>query len=331
MELKWGIPNVRILITGVSGFAGRHLAQHLLTTNPNAELHGIIISATDRVRPANITYHQVDLRSEQAVRDCLETVRPDQIYHLAGRALVRHSFDTPWETLENNIHAQLNLIRGCLAIDPPPRMVIIASGEIYGPIKDGDPPPNEEAPMRPATPYSVSKVTQDMLGLQYFISHKLPILRARPFNHFGPGQGEGFVAPDFAMQIARIEAGLQEPVMKVGDLSAERDFTDVRDIVRGYALIMERGTPGEAYNLCSGRTHSIQHLLDTMLNATTKDITVRSETKLMGPTLKTRTWGDASKLRAETGWQPEIPFEQTVLDVLNDCRQRVAAMLKERQ
>src|SRR5262249_27074875 len=149
------------------------------------------------------------------------------------------------------------------------RFLVVGSAEIYGSIPEDQLPANENTPFRPSNPYAVSKVTQDMLGLQYFLSHHLPILRARAFNHIGPGQRPSFVASDFAMQIARIEIGNQEPEIRVGDLSAKRDFTDVRDVVRAYRLILERGTPGEAYNVASGRVYSIQTLLDTLLSFST--------------------------------------------------------------
>ncbi len=201
-------------------------------------------------------------------------------------------------------------------------MLIVSSGDIYGD-RANEEPAREDAPLCPTNPYSVSKVTQDMLGLQYYLSNDLPILRARPFNHLGPGQSRGFVAPDFAYQIARIEAGLQEPVIRVGSLSAERDFSDVRDVMRAYALIMARGTPGDAYNIASGVTHSVQQVLDIMLSFSSAKIGISIETARLRPHSISRTWGDAAKLRAETGWQPTIPIEQTLRDVLDDYRQRV--------
>jgi GDP-4-dehydro-6-deoxy-D-mannose reductase len=182
--------------------------------------------------------------------------------------------------------------------------------------------------MRPANPYAVSKVTQDMLALQYFLSHHLPIVRARPFNHLGSGQGLGFVATDFASQIARIEAGLQEPSMRVGDLSSERDFTDVRDTVRAYRLIVERGTPGEVYNVASGHTYSIRFLLNTMLSYSSARIQVQSNTSGLHASGVRRSWGDSRRLRQATEWQPIIPIEQTLRDVLDDWRQRVQLTAK---
>jgi len=225
--------------------------------------------------------------------------------------------------LENNIKAQLNIIQACLALKLQPRVLVISSAEIYGPLRPDQQPINEDAPLRPTNPYGVSKVAQDMLGLQYYLSHKLPILRVRPFNHFGPGQSEGFVATDFAVQVARIELGLQNNVIEVGNLTAERDFTDVRDVVQAYIMIVEKGTPGEVYNVASGKPYSIQYLLDVLLKYSTASIQVQVSPARMLPVDVPIVRGDATRLHRLSGWQPSIPFETTILDVLNDWRSRV--------
>lgn len=313
---------MRILITGIGGFVGGHLTDHLLAEQAQIDLHGAVIAPEHAIPQAEC--HVLDLQDQAGVRDLIARIRPDHIYHLAAQASVKRSFEDPWETLENNIHAQLNLITACLDQVTPPRMLIISSGEIYGAEGAPDKPTTEDAPLCPTNPYSVSKVTQDMLGLQYALSHKLPIMRARPFNHLGPGQRTGFVAPDFAQQIARIEVGLQPPVLRVGSLTAERDFTDVRDIVRAYRMIMERGNPGEAYNIASGQYITIRYLLDVLLGYSTVKIATEVDPARIRPGKDNRSWGDASRLRCVTGWQPTISIEQTLLDVLNDFRQRVA-------
>ncbi|MCS7071238.1 MAG: GDP-mannose 4,6-dehydratase [Anaerolinea sp.] len=312
---------MRVLITGAGGFVGGHLIDHLLAQG-GCEIHGTVFASSERVTPPVIA-HQIDLRDLRAVTDLLRSIRPDHIYHLAAWARVRSSFSLAWETLENNVRAQLNVILACLETGIAPRILIVSSGEIYGGDRDAPYPTSEDAPLQPANPYSVSKATQDLLGLQYHISHGLPILRARPFNHLGPGQGAGFVAPDFALQIARIEAGLQDPEIRVGYLDAERDFTDVRDIARAYVLIMQRGQPGEAYNVASGKTHTIQYVLDTLLRLSPVTILVKQDAELMKHAGVRRTCGDASRLRQATGWEPQIPLEITLADVLADCRQRI--------
>lgn len=318
---------VRILITGIGGFVGSHLTAHLNSILPDAELHGTMMPNLS-VQPrgeGRAALHPVDLRNEREVRDLITAVRPARVYHLAAWSVVHLSFDRAWETLENNIHIQLNVIQGCLALDTPPRLLAVTSGEVYGANQPEDHPTTEAAPFRPSNPYAVSKVAQDMLGLQYYLSHGLHIVRARPFNHLGPGQSNGFVAPDLATQIARIEFGLQEPVIRCGDLDGERDFTDVRDIVRAYHLLLEHGDAGEAYNVSSGKTRTIRELLEMLLADATVPISVESKPDHVRSSGVRKSWGDPAKLKAATGWEPEFTFERTIRSVLDDCRQRVQA------
>ena len=209
---------MRILITGVAGFVGRHLYNRLCQQYPDAIIHGTSIEPSLDMGNDRLHYHILDLKDYNAIYELIAEVQPDQIYHLAAQSSPRKSFQIPWETLENNIKAQLNIIQACIALQLQPRILVISSAEIYGPVQPDQLPINENAPLRPTNPYGVNKVAQDMLGLQYYLSHKLPILRVRPFNHFGPGQSEGFVATDFAVQVARIEQGLQKNVIEVGNL-----------------------------------------------------------------------------------------------------------------
>lgn len=320
---------MRILITGVNGFVGNHLAHHLLTQSPEPEVHGTVFGAMNAPLPPEIICHPLDLKDEEDTSRLIAEVRPDCIYHLAATAVVHRSFESPWATLENNILSQLHVLLGCLGAGIAPRTLIVSSSEVYGADQPTDQPTTEDAALRPTNPYGVSKIAQDMLGLQYYLSHQFPIMRARPFNHIGPGQNLGFVAADFASQIAKIEAGLQEPVMLVGELSSERDFTDVRDIVRGYHLIVERGTAGEVYNIASGRVYTIHYLLNILLSYSTSQIQVQSKSTGLRSSGVTRSWGDATRLRTATGWQPHIPIEDTLRDVLNDWRQRVQLLARE--
>lgn len=316
---------MRVFITGAGGFVGGHLVNYLLT-QPDLTLHAAVLDPPGKNpsldgRP--ILQYELDLRSAGAVRSILEAVRPDIVFHLAAMADVGRSFQNPWETLENNIVAQINVLQAVLNLRLPSRVLVVSSAEIYGSAVKTGVPQDESTPFEPANPYSVSKVAQDMLGLQYFISYKMPIIRARPFNHIGPSQKGGFVAADFASQIAAIEAGQHEPVIYVGNLSAERDFTDVRDVVRAYYLLAQQGEPGEAYNVCSGDAYSVQYLLDTLLSFSTAQVEVRQEPSRMRPSDVPRRVGDASKLSQTTGWKPEISFEQSLLDILNDWRQHL--------
>ncbi|MBI1255860.1 MAG: NAD-dependent epimerase/dehydratase family protein [Chloroflexi bacterium] len=316
---------MRILITGADGFAGQYLLRELASTS--AELHGTSFRRFAQPMP-NVIYHTVDLRDEQAVDDLMAEVQPAQVYHLAGTANVGQSYTAAWRTLENNIRAQLNLILACLKKGLQPRILVISSGDIYGD-QLLDQPATEDMPLRPGNPYSVSKVTQDMLALQYYLSHGLPLLRARPFNHIGVGQSRGFVAPDFAFQIAKIEAGQQPPVMHVGSLSAERDFCDVRDVVRAYHLIMNQGVPGEVYNIASGIPLRIGDLLKMLMAYSQANVQIETDTARLRPGRISKVWGDATRLRQATGWQPTIPLEQTLHEMLDDCRQRSKAPLED--
>jgi len=314
---------LRVLITGAGGFVGVHLAAHLDRYAPQTQLFGTTLFPAERVHPAVEENHLIDLKDYAKVQALLAHCRPEAIYHLAAQAFVPRSFEDPWETLENNIRAQLNIIQACLELNLQPRILIVSSAEIYGEVSPTQLPMGEDTEIGPTNPYSVSKVAQDMLGLQYYLSHDLPIMRARPFNHIGPGQNSRFVAPAFAMQIARIEEGEQEAVIYVGNLAAKRDFTDVRDIVRAYRMIIKSGQPGGAYNVASGLAYSIQQLLDILLSLSDSDIEARVDPARLRPVDVPEIRGDASKLRRDTGWQPTFTFEQTLKDVLADCRQRI--------
>lgn len=314
---------MRVLITGAGGFVGHHLAAHLGQAQPAAEVIGTTLFPSEGTHPAVAENRRIDLKQYERVRNLLRETRPEAIYHLAAQAFVPRSFEDPWETLENNIRAQLNIIQACLELDIRPRTLVVSSAEIYGEVLPDQLPLAEDTAIRPTNPYSVSKVAQDMLALQYHLSHSLPIMRARPFNHIGPGQNSRFVAPAFALQIARIEEDGGEAVIKVGNLAAKRDFTDVRDIVRAYHMIVEKGQPGQAYNVASGQAYSIQHLLDVLLGLTRVNIQVRVDPDRLRPVDVPEIRGDASKLRRDTGWRPTLSFKDTLKDVLADCRQRM--------
>ncbi len=315
---------MRVLITGAGGFVGGHLVHHLLT-QPDLNLYAAVFDPPGqnlRLDGLPVAQVQADLRSPAAVDSLIEKAQPDWVIHLAAMASISQSFKDPWATLENNILIQLNLLESLRQRCPDARTLIVSSAEIYG-SAGGARGLDEQTPFEPSNPYSVSKVAQDMLGLQYYLAYRMPIIRARPFNHIGPGQGHGFVTADFASQIAAIEAGQHPPVMFVGNLTAERDFTDVRDVVRAYHLMLMHGQPGAAYNIGSGRGYSIQVVLDTLLGFSTARIEVRQDPARMRPSDVPRRVGDASRLRAQTGWEPTIPFEQSLLDILNDWRQRL--------
>ncbi len=318
---------MRSLITGVGGFAGSHLADYLLA-QPNSagdEVWGCDLSGARRpFHPQALNLLAADLRDAAAVNQMIEKVRPDRIYHLAGQAYVGDSWSRPWETLENNLRPQVNLLEAVTAAGLKSRVLVVGSADEYGQRVAAGHPMDEDQPLRPDSPYGVSKVGQDMLGLQYFLTTDLPVIRVRPFNHIGPRQNAKFVAPAFASQIAAIEAGLQPPVLRVGNLEARRDFTDVRDVVRAYATVLDRGEPGEVYNIGTGVSRGIRELLHILLEIASVAIDVGVETGRLRPVDLPDLVCDARRLRQRTGWQPEIPFEQTLKDLLDYERVRVA-------
>jgi GDP-4-dehydro-6-deoxy-D-mannose reductase len=225
--------------------------------------------------------------------------------------------------LQNNIQSQLNLLQAILDLGATPRMMVVGSNEEYGLVRTEELPVTEDTPLRPNSPYGVSKVAQDMLGLQYFLSHQLPIVRVRPFNHIGPRQAPGFVAPDFALQIAQAEVGERPPRITVGNLEVQRDFTDVRDMVRAYHLAITMGLPGDVYNIGSGQSHSISELLETLLSYSRVNINVEKDPERLRPSDVPVVRCDAGKFRELTGWEPRIPFKSSLRNVLDYWRQQV--------
>ena len=317
---------MRILITGITGFVGSHLAEHALKAG--AEVVGTVRwrSRLEYIEPirARLRLVECDLRDTTSVRSLLETAQPEWVFHLAAQSFVQASFNAPGECFTNNILSQVNLLEGLRAARQRPRVLVVGSSEEYGLVQEHEVPITEEQPLRPLSPYAASKVAQDLMGFQYWRSYGLPIVRSRAFNHSGPRRGEMFATSNFARQIAEIEAGLHEPVIHVGNLEPRRDFSDVRDIVRGYWLLLERGEPGEVYNLCSGQTWAIQQILDFLLGeSTVRKVTVRPQADRMRPSDVTLLVGDAGKIERATGWRTEIRFEQTLRDLLDYWRQRV--------
>jgi len=296
-----------------------------LLGNTDWELFGTIFSrGADVELPARLHLSVTDLRDADAVQALVERCQPDYVFHLAAQSSVHASFSGPWHTLENNIRGQLNVLEALRRAQCEARVVVVGSNEEYGVPQPEELPQIEDSPLRPTNPYAVSKVAQDYMGLQYYLSYGMAVVRTRPFNHTGPGQSSRFVVPAFASQLALIEAGREEPVVRVGNLSAARDFTDVRDIVRAYYLAATRGEPGEVYNLASGRPWVVRDLLDILVGLVGVEVRVERDPALYRPVDVPVVYGNADKFRRQTGWEPRIPFEQTLRDVLDYWRQRVA-------
>ncbi len=295
---------MRVLITGVAGFAGSHLAEYLVS-HTEYEIWGVVRRTRWRVAHLVDRIHLVtcDLTDQVATARLVEDIRPDLVFHLAADARVGASWQHPWHTYEANLRAQLSILEALANSGQRARVLIVGSNEAYG--KPLYLPVDETHPFRPVTPYGVSKAAQDLMGLQYMLAFDLPVIRTRPFNHIGPRQSRGFVCADFASQVARIEAGLQEPVIRVGNLSARRDFTDVRDVVRAYHLALTQGAIGEAYNVGRGESHAIQEILDVLIAASRVPIRVEVDPRRLRPSDVPDVICDAGKLRSHTGWEPD--------------------------
>lgn len=300
---------MRALITGGLGFVGRHLANHL-------GAHGDDVTSLDRHSDPSI-----DITDGPGTAAAIADARPDAVYHLAGWADVGGSWKDPRTVLRVNGEGTLNVLEACRAAGVR-RVLAVASADVYGVVTEAELPLDEHAPLRPTSPYAASKLAADALAQQAYLGHGLGVIRVRPFNHLGPGQAEQFVASALAARIARAERDGTDHIT-VGNLEARRDFTDVRDIVRAYRLLVERGVPGEVYNVCSGRDLAIQDLADHLVRLAHRPIELRPDPALMRPADLPVLRGDASKLTAATGWVPEIPIEQTLADLLDDMRSRV--------
>ena len=317
---------MRILITGVTGFVGSHFAEYALARGVE-----VVASYRWRSNTENIEHirHRLELvecnlRDMSSAHHLVEVARADWIIHLAAQSFVGTSWQAPAETFMTNTVSQINLLEAVRVRSPQARFLVIGSSEEYGFVSEEELPITEANPLRPLSPYAVSKVAQDLMGYQYFKSYGMHIVRTRAFNHEGPRRGDVFVTSNFARQIAEIERGLRPPVIAVGDLKSRRDYTDVRDIVRGYWLLLERGEPGEVYNLCSGRAWVIQDILDFLLaEARVQGISIQEDPARLRPSDVPVLRGDATKALTAVGWRPEIPFEQTLRDILDYWRGRL--------
>jgi GDP-4-dehydro-6-deoxy-D-mannose reductase len=306
----------RVLITGAAGFVGRHLTAHL-------QACGDEVLGVDRQPVDGSDLPGVDITDADAVARLLADVQPTAIYHLAGWADVGGSWKAPVEAFRANAEGTLNVL-GAAVDAGVERVLAVSSADVYGKVDPSELPLTEDSPLRPASPYAASKVAADYLGLQAWLGRGLPVLRVRAFNHLGPGQTDKFVAPALASRIARAERGGGD-VLPIGDLSARRDFTDVRDVVRAYRLLMEHGEPGEVYNVCSGVDLAVQDLADQLLAQARIPLKFETDPELLRPVEVPVLRGSHQRLTEATGWTPEISISQTLTDLLEDWRTRVAA------
>lgn len=322
-NFKEGGVMTRVLITGITGFAGSHLADYLLEKK-DLKVYGIKRwrSRTENIEHFidKIEFYECDLRDASSTRDLIEVVRPNMIFHLAAQSFVPTSWSAPAESLETNIMGELNLLEAVRRTGINPLIQIAGSSEEYGAVKENEVPIKETNPLRPLSPYAVSKVGQDMLAYQYFKSYGTRVIRTRGFNHTGPRRPSVFVCSDFAKQIVDIEKGIKKPVIEVGNLEAIRDFTDVRDMVRGYWLALSKGTPGEVYNICSGTGRKIGDILSMLISLAGVKVDIRVDEHKLRPSDVPRLIGDSTKFKTATGWEPSISFEKTLQDLLEFWR-----------
>lgn len=314
---------MRVLITGVSGFVGGHMVDLLRAEAPQAEIVGLDSRPGNRARALGIEIVKADLQDPVSVRRALEQVRPDRLVHLAAQSSPQRSWEDPAGTLKTNLLGLLHLLEAARTLSLEPRLLVVGSAEEYGLVQPHEMPLREEAPLRPASPYAVSKVAQGFLALQYALSLGLPIVRTRTFHHTGPRRGEQFAESSFARQLAEIEAGRRPPWVEVGNLDAVRDFTDVRDVVRAYWALLDRGAPGEVYNVCSGRGVKMTDLLEELVALSGLEVEIRVDPSRLRPLDVPVVVGDPSRLRAATGWHASIPLSRTLRDLLDHWRERV--------
>lgn len=314
----------KVLITGVSGFAGSYLAEYLVSKK-EFDIYGTYLFEDSKVNLNKVINDlklvKIDLSSESGTLNLIEKVRPSLIFHLASLTSPSDSFKNPAQTLTNNISLQVNLfeaVKKNKLFDS--RILVVSSADIYGLVNKKDLPIDEETTLMPTSPYSVSKIAQDYLGLTYYLSYGLKTIRVRPFNHIGPRQSQHFVVASFAKQIAEIEKGKKKPILSVGNIEAKRDFTNVKDMVRAYYLAIEKGEIGEVYNIGSGISYKIYDILNVLISMSKVKIKIEKDEALMRPGDNPELICDSRKFVKLTNWKPEVDIEITLKDTLDYWR-----------
>lgn len=305
----------KALVIGAAGFVGGYLID-CLSNEFGMEVFGTRLTSQDFSHPRAKIY-DLDILKKSDVDGLLKQIRPDCIFHLAAQSSVSVSWKNPQLTVDINVKGALNVLDSIRDLDYKPRVLLIGSGEEYGASGADIGQINEETVLKPGNVYAATKACQNMLGTIYAKAYGLEIVNVRAFNHIGPGQADTFVVSDFCKQVAEIEAGKREPVMLVGNLEAYRDFTDVRDVVRAYALLSQSGRAGETYNVGTGRAVQVKALLDKILLHSTAKIEVRVDQSKMRPIDTPKIEADISKIKSEIGWQPKLSVDDTIGDVLD--------------
>jgi len=317
---------MRVLITGLTGLVGSHLADYLLTLQ-NIEVIGFkrwrADDRTIRHLHGHVRVIEGDIEDAFSVAAAIEQAQPDRIYHLAAQSYPSESWAAPVTTLQANVIGTVNVLEAVRRICPQTRVHVAGSSASYGLIRPDEVPISEDQPLRPVSPYGVSKAAQEMLGYQYAQNYGMQVVVTRSFNHIGARQDSRTAAQTFARQIAEAEAGLRQPVIDVGNLEPRRDFLDVADAVRALWLLLDRGRPGEVYNLCSGSAPQVRKLLDIYLGLARIPVEVRVDAARLRPADEPILQGDNRKLREATGWQPEVPLAESLRRILEYWRERV--------
>lgn len=310
---------MRVFVTGIDGFVGRHLAERLSAAGHAVE--GLAATPARSV-PGAARVVRCDVRDADAVRSAIGAARPEALVHLAGQTSNATAFERPAETFAVNVLGTVHVLEACARADVR-RILLVTSGEVYGERDPRERPATESAPLAPITPYGASKAAQDLVGHQYARSHALEVVRARAYLHTGPGQEPRFLFPSVARRIALAETGRGPSEIELGRTDAGRDVSDVRDVVEAYTLLLERGSAGEAYNVCRGESRSLDAWLATFAAAARRPVSFVSRPERFRPADIGWMAGDPAKIAAATGWRARIAWETTVRDILDEWRARV--------
>jgi len=322
---------MKVLITGITGMVGSHLADYILDNHPSVEVHGLIRwrSPLDNIKGIlhKVALYHAELRDLNSLIVLLNNVKPDLIFHLAAQSYVASSFDAPADTIHTNVIGTVNLLDAIRITKIDPSVHICSSSEVYGQVTKDEVPIRETCPFRPASPYAVSKVGEDMVALQYFLSYGIKTIRTRSFTHTGARRGDCFAESAFAKQVAEIEAGSRLSPVKVGNLDSVRTIADVRDVVRAYWLLLEKCLPGEVYNIGGSHTLTVGEILEMLKDMSHCKIEHEVDPVLLRPSDVTLQIPDVSKFCMATGWKSEIPLEVTLRDLLNYHRNRIKRII----
>ena len=309
----------RILITGGTGFVGTHLVQFLKSNTS----HIAVLASGGKSKPQpGVHYYEVDIRERDAVRSVVQEVKPDHIYHLAGISSVDDSWSSPRLTYEVNVFGAYNLFDAAMSLPRPPRILNISTSQVYAPCSS---PLSEDSRIQPNNPYAASKAMAELLVVEYRRHTAGGIITTRSFNHTGPGQPPNFVLPSIAKQFVEVELGLRPPVLDVGNVEVQRDFTDIRDVIRAYSILLEKGKPGEVYNVCSGSAVRLADIIRMFESAAGRKVTLATEESRVRSNDVPLICGDPKKVRETTGWQPQISLPETIADLLDYWRSQLTS------